>query len=304
MRKLNGLAVIAIGALTLSACGGGDPMSGETGDAGSGGSGETIVVGSAAFPENALLAEIYAGALKSAGVDVSTKLNIGSRETYIPGLEDGSIDLIPEYTGNLLQYLDKEATTTDPAEVEKALESAMPEGLTVLEASEASDQDSVTVTKETADKYSLATISDLKPVAKDLVLGGPPEWTKRPTGVPGLEKTYGLKFKEFKPLDVAGPVTVKSLMNGQVQAANLFTTDPAVAKNGFVVLEDDKNLFLPGNVVPFINEEKASDSVTEALNKVSAAMTTDDLLKLVQRVSEKEEPADVAADWLKQEGLS
>jgi len=177
-------SVATVAALALTACGGGvdnNPLS--TGSAPAAPS-DTIVVGSANFPESTLLAQIYAGALTAKGVKVSTKLNIGSRETYIPGLQDGSIDLIPEYSGVLLQYFDKNATQVTSDDVYAALKTKVPAKLTVLDQSTAEDKDSITVTKQTADKYKLKSIADLQPVAGQLTLGGPPEWKTRQTGAP------------------------------------------------------------------------------------------------------------------------
>ncbi|GAB3568414.1 ABC transporter substrate-binding protein [Spelaeicoccus albus] len=302
MRKMAIVAAAVAGVLAVSSCGAGkDPLKNDSTEGGSNGK---IIVGSANFPENSLIAEIYAGALNDAGVKAGTKLNIGQREVYIKAIKDGSIDLVPEYTGNLLQYLDKNATSTDPATVMKRLKKAVPNNLTVLDPSKAADQDSVTVTKETAKKYNLKTISDLKPVASKLVLGGPPEWAKRKTGVPGLKKVYGLHFKDFKPLDTAGPETVTALKNGQVQAANLFTTDPQVAKNGFVVLKDDKHLFLPGNVVPLVNKKKATPKVKKVLDEVNKKLTTHELTALTKKVQlDKLDSKKVAGDWLAKNGL-
>ena len=290
-------------ALALTACGsGGDPLAAP---ADSPAASDTIVVGSADFAENALLAEIYAGALSAKGVKVTKKLNIGSRETYIPGLEDGSIDLIPEYSGVLLQYFKKDATETSSADVYAALKTSVPTQLTVLEQSTAEDKDSVVVTKATADKYSLKSIADLQPVAKDLVLGGPPEWKTRPTGAPGLKKIYSVEFKTFKALDAGGPLTINALKNGQVQAADVFTTDPNIPANNWVVLEDPKSLFAAQNVVPLINKAKASETVSGALNAVSGKLTTPVLAELVKKVVlDKQDPATVAKDFLSTNGLS
>jgi osmoprotectant transport system substrate-binding protein len=124
-------------------------------------SGSKLVVGSANFPENVLLAEIYAEALKDQGATISTKLNIGSREKYLPGLEDGSIDLLPEYNGALLQFVDKTATAVSPTDVFTALQTALPSSLTVLTQSAAQDSDAIVVTKATAAKYNLTSIADL-----------------------------------------------------------------------------------------------------------------------------------------------
>jgi osmoprotectant transport system substrate-binding protein len=230
-------------ALALTACGdGGDPLAAP---ADTPAATDTIVIGSADFPENILLAEIYAGALSAKDVKVSKKLNIGSRETYIPGLEDGSIDLIPEYSGALLTYLKKGTTEVSSEEVYAALKTAVPTQLTVLEQSAAQDKDAVTVTKATADKYKLTSIGDLAPVAKDLVLGGPPEWKTRETGVPGLKKVYGLEFKSYKSLDAGGPLTINALKSGKIDAADVFSTDPNIAAEGWVSLEDRRTCSRP-----------------------------------------------------------
>ena len=131
----------------------------------------------------------------------------------------------------------------------------------MLEPSDAENKDSITVTRATADENNLTSIADLAPVAGEFVLGGPPEFATRPTGVPGLQEKYGITFGEFRPLDVGGPLTVAALAGGQIQAANLFTTDPAIPANDFVVLEDPNNLFAAQNVVPLINADKATPDV-------------------------------------------
>src|SRR5450631_2554419 len=153
--------------LGVAACGSGtnDPLA--AGGSASKAATSTIVVGSANFPESALLAEIYAGALGAKGVKVEKKLNIGSRETYIPALKDGSIDLIPEYTGVLDQYFNKNAKATTSDTVYAELKAAVPATMTVLAKSAAEDKDAVVVTKATATRLSLKSIADLGPFAKD-----------------------------------------------------------------------------------------------------------------------------------------
>jgi osmoprotectant transport system substrate-binding protein len=299
-------AVTAVAALIgVAACGSGssDPLAAGTAaakaDAG------TIVVGSANFPENALLAEIYAGALSSKGVKVDKKLNIGSRETYIPALKDGSIDLIPEYTGVLAQYFNPKVSATDADGVYAELKAAVPSTLTVLDKSAAEDKDAVVVTKETAAKLKLKSIADLGPQAKNLTLGGPPEWKTRPTGVPGLKKVYNLDFKTFRPLDAGGPLSVQALKNGQVDAVNLFTTDPSIAANGFVVLDDPKSLFAAQNVVPLITKSKVNPTVSATLNAISAKLDTATLGQLVKQVVvDKKDAAAVAKEFLAKNNLN
>jgi osmoprotectant transport system substrate-binding protein len=298
-------AATAVAMLGVSACGGGgggntNPLGNPTSASPAG----TITVGSANFPESELLMNIYAGALKAKGIKVATKPNIGSRETYIPALKDGSIDLVPEYTGVLDQYFNKKAKATDSEAVYTELKAALPAGLTVLDKSAAEDKDAVVVTKETADKYHLTSIGDLQPVAKDLVLGGPPEWKTRETGVPGLKKVYGLDFKDFKALDAGGPLTVQALKNGQIQAGNLFTTDPNIPANGFVVLKDPKFLFAAQNVVPLIAKSKVNDTISGALNAVSAKLDTSTLAKLVKEVViDKKDSTQVAQEFLSANSL-
>ena len=294
-------AAVAMFGVAACGSGSGDPLAAGTSAAAASG---TIVVGSANFPESALLAEIYAGALSAKGVKVAKTLNIGSRETYIPALKDGSIDLIPEYTGVLAQYFNKNVKATDAAGVYAELKAAVPSTMTVLDKSAAEDKDAVVVTKETAAKLKLKSIGDLGPQAKNLTLGGPPEWKTRPTGVPGLKKVYNLDFKTFRPLDAGGPLSVQALKNGQVDAVNLFTTDPSIAANGFVILGDPKNLFAAQNVVPLITKAKVTQTISDALNAISAKLDTATLGALVKEVVvDKKDASAVAKEFLAKNGL-
>ncbi|HET7689029.1 MAG TPA: ABC transporter substrate-binding protein [Nocardioidaceae bacterium] len=285
--------------LTLAACGGDDPLSTDTGN-GDGGDGTTIHVGSANFPESVVLAEVYAKALEDAGFTVEKTLNIGSREAYLKAMTDtAELDVFPEYTGNLRLYFDEDATASAPDEVYDELVAALPDTLTVLEMAPAEDKDAVVVTQETAAEYSLTSIADLKDVAGDLVLGGPPEWKTRSTGLPGLESVYGVVFKDFRELDAGGPLTLRALRNGQIDAGNIFSTDPTVASGELVALEDPEALYASQNIVPLVRTEVLDDALEEALNAVSAALTQEELLALVNAVvADKEDPEDVAADWV------
>lgn len=258
----------------------------------------TIIVGSADFPESQLLATIYAKALAAKGIKTETKLSIGSREVYMPALLDGSIDLLPEYAGATLSYLDKNATAHSPEDVAKALKAALPEGVTMLTPSHAQDSDGVAVMRATAEKHKLKTIADLKSVASELVLGGPPEWKTRKEGIIGLKDLYGLEFKSFKSLDVGGPLTLSALLNDQVQAANLFSTDPAIAANDLIILDDVKNLFPAQNIVPVMAKAKVNDTVTKTLDAVSSALTTKDLIVMNSRLANHDSFDVVAEEWL------
>jgi osmoprotectant transport system substrate-binding protein len=298
---LSSLAVTAV--LALSACGGGgDPLSGGGNDSGS--SGSQVIVGSADFTESQLIASIYSQALQAAGVEVKEQFNIGSREVYIAALKDGSIDLIPEYSGALLKYLDDKSTATTTDAVQAELAEKLPQGLSMLKPSAAQDKDVLAVTKATADKYHLKKISDLQPYAGELVLGGPPEWKTRVNGVVGLRDVYGLNFKEFVSLDAGGTLTVTALVNGQVQAGDLFSTDPGLVTNNLVALEDDKSLFAAENVVPVIKSAKLNDTITKTLDAVSAKLTTEDLISMNAEAATGTNLSDIAKKWLAGAGIS
>jgi len=258
----------------------------------------TITIGSADFPESQLLATIYAKALQAKGVKTETKLSIGSREVYMPALRDGSIDLIPEYTGSILTYLDRNAKPQNAQEVNDALKKALPAGVSMLTPSPAQDADTLVVTSATASKYGLKAIPDLKDVAANLVVGASPEWRGRWEGMVGLKEVYGLTFKSFRPLDVTGPLTLSALLHGQIDVANLTTTNPALARNKLVSLEDPKNLIPAQNIVPIFATQRIDDKVSAILNAVSAAMTTEDLVQMNGRLADHDDIGAIAADWL------
>jgi osmoprotectant transport system substrate-binding protein len=305
MKKRSILPAIALASvLALSGCGGGggDPLSGG-GNAG-GSEGGQVIVGSADFTESQLIGSIYSQALQAAGVQTKEQFNIGSREVYIQALKDGSVDLVPEYTGALLSYLDPKSTAATPQTVNSELATKLPSGLGMLTPSSAEDKDVVAVTQATADRYKLKTISDLEPVAGELVLGGPPEWKTRTQGVVGLRDVYGLNFKDFVSLDAGGTLTMTALTNGQIQAGDLFSTDPGLHANNLVALQDDKNLFAAENVVPLIKSAKQNDKVKKTLDAVSAKLTTDDLISMNAEAAKGTNLADIAKKWLANAGLS
>ena len=299
---VSALAVTAV--LALSACGGGggDPLSGGGNTGGSQGS--QVIVGSADFTESQLIGSIYSQALQSAGVSVKEQFNIGSREVYMAALKDGSIDLIPEYSGALLKYLDEKSTASTTEAVQAELASKLPSGISMLTPSPAEDKDVLAVTQATADKYKLKTISDLKPYAGELVLGGPPEWKTRVNGVIGLRDVYGLNFKDFVTLDAGGTLTMTALTNGQIQAGDLFSTDPGLVSNHLVALEDDKSLFAAENVVPLIKTAKQTDTIKKTLDAVSAKLTTDDLISMNAEAATGTNLSDIAKKWLAGAGIS
>jgi len=297
-RKLTAVAATVAMGLSLAACGD-DPTEGEASAS------DTITVGSAQFPENEILAEIYAQALEAKGVKVEKKLNIGAREVYIKALQNGEIDLVPEYSGNLLTYFDPKATATSAADVEDALDDALPDELEVLDPAAAEDKDSLNVTKEFADKNGVASIADLKKV-DGLKLGANPEFKTRSYGIPGLEKVYGITGVKFTAIsDGGGPATLKALLDGKIDVADIYSTTPSITENNLVTLEDPQNLIAAQNVIPLISDKKASDKVEDILDAVSAQLTTEDLLALnaKNQGADKAKPADLAKEWLTSKGL-
>jgi osmoprotectant transport system substrate-binding protein len=304
-RILRGAALAAAVLLAATGCGGDtdNPVSGGSGGGASPAGGE-VIVGSANFPENVLLAEMYAQALEAKGVKVTKKLDIGSREAIYKEIQSGNLSVLPEYNGALLAFLDKTSKASTTEQVNAELKTKLPAGLKLLDSAKAEDKDSIAVTKETATKYNIKGLPDLAPLAKDLVLGGPPEFKTRQQGVLGLKSVYGIEFKQFKSLDTGGPLTIAALEKGDVQAANLFSTDPSILTKGFVVLEDPKNVFGAQNVTPLVNTKAANPTVEGALNAVSAKLDTPTLADLLKKVvADKQDPDQVAGDWLKANAL-
>jgi len=296
-------AVVAL-TLALSACSSSKKTDSGGSTTGTNTNAGSITIGSAGFAESEILAEIYAGALRAKGVTVKTQLDIGERPIYFKALQDGSIDFFPEYNGSILSYLDKNATAKSTADVDAALKTALGSKLTALNSAAAQDSDTITVTKTTADKYHLTSIGDLAAVAKDLTLGAPAQFKTRPDGVPALKSVYGVQFGTFTTTSAGGKVTVDALKNGSIDAADIFSTDPAIAANGFVSLQDPKSMFAAQNIVPIVTTAKLTDVITETANAVSAKLDTATLASLVAKVQNDGEKADaVAKAWLASVGL-
>jgi osmoprotectant transport system substrate-binding protein len=310
MKKVLWLLLAAVLAVGMAACG--DDLDESNNDSGSsssdsGGAKPSITVGSANFPENVVLAEVYAGALRAKDFDVSTKLNVGSREALFPALKSGEITVTPEYTGALLSYLtEAKSEAKETSEQVTEIKANLPDSLTLLEPSAAEDKDTITCNKETVDKYQLKSIEDLAKVGNEITIGGPPEFAKRAGfGIKALKRVYGAEFKKFQPLDVAGPLTVAALKDNKVQCANLFSTQSAIPANGFITLEDPKGLVESEAVVPLISKEAATPEVTETLDAVSAKLNTENLKELVKRVEvDKDDAETVADDFLSEQGLN
>ncbi len=286
----------------VAACGNPDPF-------GSGAGGpKSIVVGSGDFPESQIVAEIYAQALHANGFDVGRRMGIGSRETYIPALKDHSIDLVPEYIGNLLLYFEPDSKATVLDAVELQLYQRLPGDLSILTPSPASDTDTVTVTAATAAKWNLKTIADLAAHSAEVRFAAPSAFATRPSGLIGLKQKYGLDISSgnFMTInDGGGPVTVRALVDGTATAANIFSTSPAVVQDHLVALEDPEHNFLAGNIVPLVNSQKKSDRLKDVLDAVSARLTTGGIAELNAAVAGNggADPDQAARKWVHDNGF-
>jgi len=294
------LGAIVVGAsLALSGCATGDPLASATDDAKAAG---TIVIGSQAYYSNEIIAEIYAQALENSGFTVERKFQIGQRDAYLPQLENGSVDLMPEYTGNLLQFYSPTTTATTSDAVYAELGKALPKGLVVLDQSPATDQDSYNVTKKFAQDNNVTSIADLAGLP-NLVLGGNPELEARPYGVKGLKDTYNVDVTFTAIGDSGGPLTVQALKEGAITVGNIYSADPNIASNDLVTLKDPKGLFLASNVVPLVNA-KISDAIASVINAVSAKLTAAGLSELnALSVNDQQSSATIATKWLTDNGL-
>jgi len=299
----------AAATLALAGCASSDPLgstpatSPGTSSPASSAPATALVVGSQQYYSNEIIAELYAQALEDAGYTIERQYQIGQREAYMPEIESGAIDVFPEYSGNLLQYLDKETTATSPIEVVNALPDALPDGLRPLLAAEATDQDSYNVTMEFAQQYGVVSLDDLAKVPGPLKVAANSEFATRPYGPPGLKKFYGIDVEVVPVEDSGGPLTVKALKDGTVQAADIYSADPAIAANGFVTLTDPKNMILPQNVVPIVSS-KVDDAAAEVIEGVNRRLSTAELVALNSRsVQEQASSAVIAKDWLAKEGL-
>jgi len=292
--------LVAIVALVASACGGGTS-----------GPKPTVKIGSTNFYEQGILAEAYAQILEANGYTVERKFNLGNREIVQPAIQSGQIDLYAEYLATLLVFLDKTAkASTDPKATQTALQTALTaKNLTVLDFAAATDQNGFVVTKDTQSKYNLKKLSDIASGSAQgqLVLGGPAECPSRPFCKIGLEGTYGIKFKDFKPLDAGGPLTVAALDGKQIDLGLLFTSDPTIVAKSFILLEDDKHLQLSDNIAAVVRNDllaKDDGTIKKLLNSISAKLSQDELNGMNKLVSvDKKDPKDVARDWLKKQGL-
>ncbi|MGW7048460.1 ABC transporter substrate-binding protein [Streptomyces avermitilis] len=305
-RTLLGGLFAAASVPALAACSSGITSLDSQGSGGSGGGSSKggVIIGTANFTENQVLGHLYAAALEAAGVRTTVRPNLGTREILIPALRGGDIDLLPEYQGALLHYLAPKATATEEGAMQNALTVALPSGLQVLPYGMAEDSDAFVVTRATARKYGLSSLADLKKQNGKLVIGAAAEVKKRQVGVVGLKDVYGVEFKEFKSLDSSGPLVKGALKKGDVDVANLFTTDTDIQANDWVVLSDPRNLVPGQHVVPLIADRKADSRVRKALAELGNVLTTAQLTELNRQVDkDKKDPQDVANAYAERHGL-
>lgn len=307
LRRLHGAIIPAAACLVVTclvaSCSNSDPLAPEIRSM------KSIVVGSADFPESQIIAEIYAQTLQANGFDVGRRMGVGSRETYIPALKDHSIDLVPEYVGNLLRYFAPDSTVTMLGAVELELHQKLPGDLSVLTPSPASDTDTVSVTSGTAAAWNLKTIADLAAHSPDVKFGAPSSFENRPSGLPGLRQKYSLNISpgNFVAInDGGGAVTARALVEGKVNAANIFTTSPAIPQDHLVVLEDPAHNFVAGNIVPLVNSQKKSDRLKIVLDAVSAKLSTAGLAGLNAAVAGNHgiDPDQAARNWVRDNGFN
>ena len=304
------------GLLALSACSDTDPFAVD--QASGGYSGGPIIIGSQQYYSNEIIAELYAQMMEKTGLSVTRQYQIGQREVYLPELEAGKIHVIPEYGGNLLEYYSKTsasggptattatvtATATPPraagdtASIQDTLLRILPHSLTVLNPAEATDQDSLTVTKATAQAHSLTSIGDLASLGRSVTIAANSEFTTRPYGPKGLKAVYGVDASVTPVEDSGGPLTVKALTDGTVDVADIYSSDPAIGAKDLVILSDPQMLILPQNVTPLVSASLPAIAAT-AINRVSALLTPDELRSLNQRsTGEKLSSKTIATDWL------
>ena len=321
MRKHRWLMLLALLVAALAVAGCGDDDDGGGGDSQpsqeqSGGIQENadnastrLTIGSKNFTEQKVLGEIYAQALEAAGYEVSKELNLGDENIALKSLEQGEISAYPEYTGTaLLSFFGKQADELPKDEMaafEEAKAGFAEKNLTALPPTPFVSSNEVGVTKETADRLQLETISDLECESQDLTLYGTPECRQRLDCKLGLEQVYGLKFKRFVPVDIA--LRHEVLTKGQADVSIVFTTDPQNKREGFVLLEDDKGMFPPYNSTLVVRNEvveQAGPDLESTVEMVNEGLTDEVMQELNARVDlDKETPKDVAAAYLEESGL-
>jgi osmoprotectant transport system substrate-binding protein len=299
-------AAVATFLVALAGCTSGHAVSPPAGDGGRG----VITVASFDFPESEVFAQIYGQALQAKGYPVQVLPGVGARELVEPSLGRGLVQVVPEYQGSALAFLSlgRVPGSSDVQATHRSLQQVLtPRGLVALEPAPAQDANAIVVTEQTAMRYGLRSVGDLAPVAPRLRFGGPPECPQRQLCMLGLERTYGLTFGQFIPLDAGGPLTLQALEAREIDVALLFTTDPSISRDHLVVLTDDRGLQPAENVTPIVSQAIVvayGPALVAALDEVSRRMTTEQLRALDAMVAfEGQTPTAAAAWWLRSQGL-
>lgn len=301
-RAALGLAAVAVLMLAAAGCGSDDNNDNA--------SGPTIRLSSQDFGEQKTLAQVYGQYLKSRGFNVDIQRPIGARTQIFKTIAAGKLDLVIDYAGSAASELDPDgkagAPSPSPEKTAARLNAAIKlsgKPFVAANISPAQDANALVAEKGWANDNNVTAISDLQPIMDQVVFGGAPECVTRPECIPGYKRVYGITFKDVKKLDY-GPPLVAALKAGDVQVIQYQTTGPEIADGSFVVLKDDKGLLSADPVVPIIREPVADQKLKDALNSLSAKITTDDLAQWNKSTDvDKEEPADVATQWLKDQGL-
>jgi osmoprotectant transport system substrate-binding protein len=264
----------------------------------------TIQLASFDFPESEILGELYGQALRQHGIPVEPVVQLGAREVVAPALEQGKVDMVPEYLGSALNFLNDRdrVATADPGLTHARLEQAFaPRGVSVLAFAPAQDRNGFVVTGELARRRGLEQLSDLAPLAGQLTFGGPPECPQRPLCLKGLQDLYGLHFARFEAMP-SRAVTAAALGTGEIDVGMIDTTDPNLIEADLVQLADDKRLQPADNVVPVLRREVVDaygPPLVRLLNAVSAQLTTVELTKLNLQVAKGQPAADAVGAWLR-----
>lgn len=273
-----------------------------------------LLIGATNFTESRIMAQMYALVLENAGITATVK-ELSGREIVEPALEKGQLQITPDYLATFTTFLNARVNgpnSTTPASNDVAAtyvaaqQLAGPLGLTVLTPSAAQDQNAFAATPAYAAANKLATLSELGPFSQSnpVILGAGPDCPTRPYCQPGLQSTYGIKFASFVTLDTGGPLTVQALAQGVIQLGLVLSSSGLVAANNLVILADDKHLQPADNLVPIVKTSVNTPQITELLNAISAKLTTKDLQYLNAEVDiERQDPSDVASNWLKSVGL-
>jgi osmoprotectant transport system substrate-binding protein len=262
---------------------------------------DAITVGSFDFPESELLGELYARVLERAGFHVIRQFDLGPRELVMPSLQRGLLEVVPEYAGSALTFVGGSAVPDAETTHVRLVRAMGTRGLTALEAAPAMDRNGFVVTIATAARLDATSLSDLAPHAPELTFAGPPECDERELCLKGLEDVYGMRFADTLTVDTGGPVTVSALNAGTADVGLLFTSDPILNGGRFVLLRDDRGLEPAENVTPIVHAEVAQrfgPGPAEALDRLSALLTTSALRDMNGSVEGGRDPAEVATAWL------